>query len=998
MAKVKEDVSRVRLEVDGKQGINELGKLEMQAKELRIDIKQAKKGTDEYVAANKKLKQVNKDIAAMRKELGLSGMTMTQLSRYQRDLRKEIQNTTTKGTADYKRLNAELQKVNRALVQQRKELNGTKGFFGDIKKEMKAFAVASVGFLGVTELFSGLQNLVSGSAGLSDLLADVQKTTELTDEELKDLMKTMKGFNTRTPRSELLALAAEAGKMGIRGVDSISQYVQQTNELTTALGDLGDDAGLKVAKMADRFNVSMRQIGSGINAVADNTKATAPFITEFLSRLGGIANEVDIQAGDILGYGAAIDEMGLNVEMSSTALNKFFIDFTKNTEKFGRAAGFAEGELSKLIGEQGTNEGFLLFLERLKETNPEADQFLQKLEEIGIDGSRGSQVFLALSQNVDQLRDRQALANTEIAKGTSLTEEYNRKNENFAGNLQKIQKWFASFFINGGVLDGMAKFVGYWAKWIEIPVSKKMEDERIAMQTMLIRIKDVNIESGERVKLIQELQKMYPDYLGNIDAEFINNENLTKAIRRVNDELINKIVLQRQDEKIQEQQEYLGERRIKQFELEDKILQQMVKVQEKYNLEIDHSLPLAEQAIKLAEDASDKGGLLDNLFGSNVSELMTNGQLLQDFLKDTTDQEEYSNSLLSERAELVERLGIKSKQAIEPVKGLSRAAWLGGGTEPTVTDGQVNDFANSTIAAFERYQATAIESTDAVREATEVLYEDLIALGKKHNLDMAKVEEQRALQRKQGAIWALEEEIKIAEAKQQIAQGLSVSLGATIDFIGNRQGELTGFQKILAIAQIAIDSAAALGKVVPLAVEAASGTGPAAPFVLAGYIATMSGTVLTAIARAKQALTDANVPDWNPVDGEREPRRGRGTPAVKKSFYHGGFTGSASMGLGDQYGAFAGAVHQREYVIPEVTLSDPIVANLMPAIEQIRQETVAGRSGSAVGFDTAKLEAKLDQLIAINSRFPKEIKGKWVYSDLEEIQEEEVLLRNRYFA
>lgn len=45
MSKVKEDKSRVTLEVDGKQAINQLGKLEMEAKQLAIDLKNAKKGT-----------------------------------------------------------------------------------------------------------------------------------------------------------------------------------------------------------------------------------------------------------------------------------------------------------------------------------------------------------------------------------------------------------------------------------------------------------------------------------------------------------------------------------------------------------------------------------------------------------------------------------------------------------------------------------------------------------------------------------------------------------------------------------------------------------------------------------------------------------------------------------------------------------------------------------------------------------------------------------------
>ena len=94
MAK-KEDRSKVTLEVDGNQAINQLGKLEMEAKQLAIDLKEMKRGTKDYVATSKQLKESKAQIEALRKEIGLTGMTMTQLVRYQRDLRKEISNTAT---------------------------------------------------------------------------------------------------------------------------------------------------------------------------------------------------------------------------------------------------------------------------------------------------------------------------------------------------------------------------------------------------------------------------------------------------------------------------------------------------------------------------------------------------------------------------------------------------------------------------------------------------------------------------------------------------------------------------------------------------------------------------------------------------------------------------------------------------------------------------------------------------------------------------------------
>lgn len=206
MAKTKEDRSRVTLEVDGKQAINQLGKLEMEAKQLAIDLKNAKRGTKEYIEINKRLKESKDQVEALRKEIGLTGMTMTQLTRYQRDLRKEIGNTATYGTEKHRELQRQYQEVTAEIGRQRKELNGntiavdgmnselkkTAGFFGDIKKELKAFSVIALGALGITELFSGIQNLIRGSADLSDAYANVQKTTGLTKVEVEALIRSSK--------------------------------------------------------------------------------------------------------------------------------------------------------------------------------------------------------------------------------------------------------------------------------------------------------------------------------------------------------------------------------------------------------------------------------------------------------------------------------------------------------------------------------------------------------------------------------------------------------------------------------------------------------------------------------------------------------------------------------------------------------------------------------------------------------------------------------------
>ena len=212
----KRDKSITTVIVDGKQGINELGKLEMEAKDLNVQLKGLKKGTDEYAATSKKLKEVNSNMAALRKEVGITGMTMRQLRSYAASMQKEIDGGTTRGTARYRELKTEIQRVNAAIRQQRAEVAGLNTMWSKVSAQVKQFGLLALSYLGVSALISGFNNLISKAGELSDTLAGVSKTTSMTAEQVDRLNRKLGDLNTRTARKELLDMAKVAGKLGLK--------------------------------------------------------------------------------------------------------------------------------------------------------------------------------------------------------------------------------------------------------------------------------------------------------------------------------------------------------------------------------------------------------------------------------------------------------------------------------------------------------------------------------------------------------------------------------------------------------------------------------------------------------------------------------------------------------------------------------------------------------------------------------------------------------------
>ena len=93
---------------------------------------------------------------------------------------------------------------------------------------------------------------------------------------------------------------------------------------------------------------------------------------------------------------------------------------------------------------------------------------------------------------------------------------------------------------------------------------------------------DTNTSEEDRVKVIKELQDKYPDFLANIDAEKISNEELSDALLLVNDNLVNKIILSRKDKEIQEQANDVADAKINKLDKEKNLEKAIAKNREDF--------------------------------------------------------------------------------------------------------------------------------------------------------------------------------------------------------------------------------------------------------------------------------------------------------------------------------------------------------------------------------------------------------------------------------
>ena len=279
MAKrITDEQMNVNISVNGgNEAKKKLGDLEQNYRGLKTEQEDLRKAKQRLIAEGKKESAEYKNIVAdlkknkvamdenkdsqkaMRKEIGLTGLTMGQLKKEQKKLTAQIDHGTTRGTDDYKRLKKELQEVNDVIDQQRKDLRGTEEAMGDVT-DVGGELIGAFGDIG-QGLASG--NIPMATAGLVVLR-----------KSLIALTKSAIAF-IATPIGATLAALAGIGLVTKKWLDyniAIAESVKLTEQLTEFDGKRLSQYRAAVQATAETFDKDFNEVLRSANALAKQMK------------------------------------------------------------------------------------------------------------------------------------------------------------------------------------------------------------------------------------------------------------------------------------------------------------------------------------------------------------------------------------------------------------------------------------------------------------------------------------------------------------------------------------------------------------------------------------------------------------------------------------------------------------------------------------------------------------------------------------------------------
>lgn len=454
MAKIKSEDLRLNIIVNGDAGRKAILDTQKEISNLEGSLTKLKKAEGDNSAAiaetSKKLADAKSKYAELERQLDINKKTIAELKSHVTATRAALAKAVP-GTDNWTALNNELTISIRRLEELTKQSRSTKEA---LFKNFSDFGSFSIGVKALTDMVSGLWDKTEQAREswleYDEALVDAMKTTGLGRDEIEQLSAELRKFDTRTAQNELLSLARVGGKLGISGKEDLLQFVSAADKINVALKeDLGGDAEAaigQIGKLVDIFQLkgqmglerAMLSVGSAINELGAASTANEGYIVNFTNRLAGIAPNASISIDKILGLASTLDANAQAAETAATAIGQTITAMFKKTETFAQIAQMPFAEFRDLL-EKDVNQALIKVLEGMKGDQGLFD-IVDAMSEMHLNGQRATTVLGALANNVDMLKEQQKLANEAFQEGTSLTDEFNTKNESATAIQEKLKK------------------------------------------------------------------------------------------------------------------------------------------------------------------------------------------------------------------------------------------------------------------------------------------------------------------------------------------------------------------------------------------------------------------------------------------------------------------------------------------------------------------------------------------------------------------------------
>ena len=390
---------------------------------------------------------------------------------------------------EIKKLNKEMEGLGKTSKKNAKDIKSQEASYkkigasaANLTKKLKGLAAA---YLSI----EGASKLISTTAKLEEGFIEIAKTTGLTGEAMKsmeqsifDLSTSMAGISVE----ELQGVAATAGQLGVQGSKDILEFTRVMAMMGTATDLSAEEAAEAMAGLGKSLGVPVSEferLGSVIDKVSDNSRASARDLVEYTQRIAGMGKTFGLSAHEVIAFSATLKDVGISAELGGTAVQKMMIEILKDTKGFADASGVEFGKYARIVEDEPIKaiELFLLSLSKMSKGAK-----IQVLDDLKLKSSGAFQTVLKLADGVDLLSKNLNTAGTEWKVNTALMKSYTTASEGMNSQMETLWNQIKELAYKIGVellphLKTLAADTGKWISSMDAATIKTFTDSLITL-------------------------------------------------------------------------------------------------------------------------------------------------------------------------------------------------------------------------------------------------------------------------------------------------------------------------------------------------------------------------------------------------------------------------------------------------------------------------------------------------------------------------------------
>jgi TP901 family phage tail tape measure protein len=292
--------------------------------------------------------------------------------------------------------------------------------------------------------------------------AGVTKTVDGTAAQMAELESGLRDMAKELPATheEIAAVAEAAGALGVATPD-IEQFTKVMIDLGETTNLTADEAATSIAQLMNVMQTSpgdVDNLASALVHLGNTGASTESQILDMAQRIAGAGALIGLSEDEVLGFAAAMADLGINAELGGTAMQRVFLKMHTAVLEGGEAlADFAE--VAGMSAEQFVNvweadpaAAVTSFIEGLGGLDAAGGNVIGTMNDLGLRGQLVQQVLLRLMGAGDDLTATLGRSADAFIENTAATDEAEKRYATFASRMEMVRNQIVDLFIDLGTM------------------------------------------------------------------------------------------------------------------------------------------------------------------------------------------------------------------------------------------------------------------------------------------------------------------------------------------------------------------------------------------------------------------------------------------------------------------------------------------------------------------------------------------------------------------